>query len=197
MAHRHSFTLATLHLGAVAPPSAFHWLCSVCTYLTIQIEALAEFCTFWPIGACQFLQQAWSQWALKATQRPLSHGWVVAALTVHAILHPPITIAWIAGWRVWGFFTKFSYLQKNSLSCSLILPWRCICLLAWVFLYCFHFFFLPCYFYSLLHFSKGFCWAWFPDQGRNSCRCNLSPFLASPTPSFSLMGLSPFYPVSW
>lgn len=77
----------------------------------------------------------------KSTTVSSLHVWAVAALTVHAILHLPITSASVAGWRGWEFFTKFSYLQKNSLSCSLILPWRCICFLVWIVLSCFHFFY--------------------------------------------------------
>lgn len=172
VAHGHSFTwpgwlpLATSHLETGAPPPTLHWLHSVWMCLTVQRVALAEFCTFWPLVACRFLQQPCSQWALR-THSVLPHRgglWLHSQSVQSSFLPSPVHE--LQGGESGDFL-------PSSLICRKI-PWVALssCLgdafFSWCGYFCLVllFFLLPCYFYSLLHFYKGFCWAWFPDSSR-------------------------------
>lgn len=117
---------------------------------------LTEICTFWPLVACQFLQQPWSQWALRTAQCPPHMGelWLHSQSIQSSILPSPVHE--LQGGEFGDFFTKFSYLQKNSLSCSFILPWRCICFLVWIFLSCFHFLYCLVIFTTCFTLMKAF-----------------------------------------
>lgn len=179
----------------MAPPPAFHWLHSVCTCLTVQsgfgrvLYHLTPCCM--PVSAAAML-------SVSSKDNTGSSPTGVSCGCTHRPCNPPSSHHQCMSCRMesLGFF--YQVLLSENLSCSLILSWRWICFLVWVFLSCFNFF-IALLFLLLASLLQRFLLSLVSRQleGRNSCRCCLSPFSAFPTPSFSLMDLSPFYPVSW